>query len=932
MSSSDRCRRSSFLTRAVSAVLCGSAATLAPQYLMAQEGGTEEQGQGQEQEQESTQASGEDVTQLSDMAVTEDPLRALSNEPSASSFGFSKPLLETPRTVSFVSEEQITLLGISSADDLTRVVPGVYTNRRWGLQGGVDVRGVSADMYFRGMKRLNMQGHARTSLTGMDSIEVVKGPPSPIYGMGRIGGYTNMTPKAGRAKSGSYLPSAQGFAQVVGGSWDRSEVSFGVGGPMDLGEKAGGYYIYGLLEDSPTSWVEPVHAKQKILQGATSIDNVVGPFRLEVGGQYQNSNTAGAFMNRVTQDLIDNGTYVTGTPLVNLDTNGDGQVGFLETHLNSPVRGNVTGTNQPLNQRFAWPTDPVTGQPQAFDDGFTSVPGIPQTMLNYLNAHPEINCDAANYMRTLPAGGPTPLSGQLPVGFVLNPCTVGTTEVNPRRAVYEKEQDAQLTLLYADLIYDIDPNFTVKNQLFYDRLESFKNSQLPYGERQSIWRVEDKITATKRIPAESLPGWLAINSLASANYRVTSAYEASGGGDFDYRNDIMAGDGTLIPNASFWNNLENQNLETGAPKTTVDRSKYSETGIGVMLDIDVFRKTNLVLGARYDWADAEASEGIRFSQTCTSASPCQSSGASTGNIGQWLPYGSTDGSDSGHSWSVSVSHQLPFGFRPYATFANSSIVLDSANNLVEPDAIDSPGGFIGDADLMEVGLKASLFGGKLLMTTSAYEQTRTDLSNDPNDPTAGADVTSTENRGLEVEFKWVPTKDIFVQAYALWQEIEYIFASSANVEITGRQLGFQDVVDPTTGEVIYPAEAFVYGGRLQVSLPASLRSQYLTRNGNPERQLGLNASWQITKSVGINAGVNVFAEIPVTRISTITVPEATVANAGVTWSGSGWFVQFAGTNLFDERYYRPRNGDTVSGLMSSMPGRGYTLTVKHDFR
>ena len=48
-------------------------------------------------------ANSRDVTELSDISVTEDPLRAISNEPSASSFGFSKPLLETPRTVSFVS-------------------------------------------------------------------------------------------------------------------------------------------------------------------------------------------------------------------------------------------------------------------------------------------------------------------------------------------------------------------------------------------------------------------------------------------------------------------------------------------------------------------------------------------------------------------------------------------------------------------------------------------------------------------------------------------------------------------------------------------------------------------------------------------------------------------------------------------------------------
>jgi len=919
----ERARRdvSALLAQCVSTILCASAALL-PLTALGQESAPD--------------TASEDLTELSDIAVTEDPLRAISNEPSASSFGFAKPILETPRTVSFVSEEQITLLGISSADDLTRVVPGVYTNRRWGLQGGVDVRGVSADMYFRGMKRLSMQGHARTSFTGMDAIEVVKGPPSPIYGMGRIGGYTNMIPKAGRAKTGAYLTEPQGFAQLVTGSWDKSEVSFGIGGPMPVGDRPGGYYVYGMLEDSPETWIEQVHAKQKLLQAASSVDNAIGPFRLEVGGQYQNSNTAGAFMNRVTQDLIDDGTYITGVPLVNLDTNGDGQIGFLETHQGSPIRegSRYTSTNQPLNQRFAWPT--VNGQPADFAAGFPIVPGIPQAMLDYLNSPAGLaaaNCAAADIMRSMPAGGPTPTSGQLPVGFVLNPCTVGEVKVDPRRAVYEKEQDAQLTLLFLDLVYDTNPDFTVKNQLFYDRLETFKNSQLPYGERQSIWRGEEKFTVTKRIPDAVLPSWLRINSLASANYRITSAYQASGGGDYDFRNDIMAGQGTLITNASFWNNLENGSYETGAPKTTIQRSKYTETGIGVMFDMDLFRRTNVVAGARYDWGDAAAWDMPRFAQDCAAPAPtCDSTPAPGQTIGRWLPYQRADGSDSGASWSISVSQQLPFNVRPYVTFANSSIVLDGANNLLNRSTVSAPGGFIGDAELKEVGIKSSFFGGKLLFTTAAYEQTRTDLSNNPDDPTADADVTSTKNRGVEVEIKWIPTRDIFVQAYALFQEIEYIFASSANIELTGRELGFQDVVDPATGKVIYPAEAFVYGGRLQVTLPPELRAQYLTKNGNPETQLGLNASWQITKSFGVNFGGNWFDEIPVTRISTVTVPSALVLNAGVTWTNGNWYVQASGTNLNDERYYRPRNGDTVAGLMSAMPGRGWALTLKHEFR
>src|SRR6185503_3859730 len=55
--------------------------------------------------------------------VTADPNRILPNAPSASSFGFNKPLLETPRAVSIISEETIDLFGLSAVEDLVRVVP-----------------------------------------------------------------------------------------------------------------------------------------------------------------------------------------------------------------------------------------------------------------------------------------------------------------------------------------------------------------------------------------------------------------------------------------------------------------------------------------------------------------------------------------------------------------------------------------------------------------------------------------------------------------------------------------------------------------------------------------------------------------------------------------------------------------------------------------
>src|SRR5690606_26128855 len=99
------------------------------------------------------------VAGLADLNVVLDPSRPVPREPSQVLFGIGKPLLETPRAVSFVTAETVDLLGLTAVEDLVRVVPGVYTTTRWGIQGSIDVRNVPADTYFRGMKRLNLQGH-----------------------------------------------------------------------------------------------------------------------------------------------------------------------------------------------------------------------------------------------------------------------------------------------------------------------------------------------------------------------------------------------------------------------------------------------------------------------------------------------------------------------------------------------------------------------------------------------------------------------------------------------------------------------------------------------------------------------------------------------------------------------------------------------------
>src|SRR5262249_31669947 len=157
-----------------------------------------------------------------------------------------------------------------------------------------------------------------------------------------------------------------------------------------------------------------------------------------------------------------------------------------------------------------------------------------------------------------------------------------------------------------------------------------------------------------------------------------------------------------------------------------------------------------------------------------------------------------------------------------------------SNNIVPVNVVQA--GHIGSATLKEAGIKTSMFHDKLMITSAAYDQTRTDVSA-PSDPGAGANVSSTRYRGVETEIQFAPTRNIFVSAYALFQSGKYIVGAPAgtNVDVSGRDLGFQDIVDPSTGKVIFPAEAFLYGGRPQLVLPTGTWA-FTDRTGDPQRQ------------------------------------------------------------------------------------------------
>lgn len=844
-----------------------------------------------------------------------DPLGVLPNTPSQSAFGFDKTVLDTPRSVSVISADVIDKMSLSAVEDLVRVVPGVFTVTRFGIQGAIDVRNVPADTYFRGMKRINLQGHGRSVLAAMDQIEVVKGPPSPIYGMGKIGGYTNMVPKAGRAKTGAYLSNNEGVAQVTMGSYNKFEATLGYGGPLKVAGKRGGFYVYGLVEDS-NAYVRDVGITQKIFQAAISLDDAIGPMRLETGFSYQLGGTSGAFPGRITQDWIDRGTVITGTPLLNLDANGNGTVGYYELYKGSPVKGNLSGNNAPLSQRFNWPKDPA-GNYYALG-AFPSIPGIPKTMYDYLVANP--SADPTGLLRAQGIGSPLPASGQLPLGFVLDPRTVGTATIDYSRAnAFERELEAEFIVGYLDLINDRNPDFTFKNQLFFDSQDQYKVSNTPSGGKQDVYVIEDKFTLTKRFAG--LPDWVAVQSLLSANLRGTRATGYRWGGDFGGGHRV---DATLpVPvYDNFTHAFDNADINNdGAPWTSNYRTLYTEMGLGLLFDVELFSKVDLMVGGRIDGSEAENTDYAAFNaNTGTSASPGRMNTADVYAKG-W---------DSGKSWSASLSYRGFPKVVPYITIARSSLTLESNNNSLDSAIITA--GHIGEGGIKEAGVKASLLKNKLFVTVAAYEQTRTDVSPNSDSSILSAEVSSTKTRGTEMEIKWVPSKAFSLSTYALVQKTAYEPVRAGNIWIHASWLGFKDVVDPATGKVVYSANAFGYGGKLNLAVPLDVARQYPEKQGLPENQFGVNSVYTHSSGLGFTLSGNYFASTYSGRWRLLKLPPTRMLNVGLFCKFKDWRAKLDVFNVTDDVSFRARSGgDGSETLITVNPARRYQFTLTRTF-
>ncbi len=728
-------------------------------------------------------------------------LGSLPDEDVQTVFGFDKTLLQTPRSASTISVEMIDRFGIRDIDELIVVSPGTFTQSFFGVAGSLDIRGTPGETYFRGVRRLDNPGNYPTPIGASDRIDIVRGPASPIYGPSKIGGYLNFNPKSAQIEhSGAMFDEITGAASLVAGTWDKWISTAEIGGSTKMKGEYLGYYLYAEIENSG-SYYRNNGVEQTLLQA--SFDAYVSDtVHLHFGGMfhaYEGQQNAG--WNRLTQELIDHGIYITGQPLP-LDTNGDGVISHQEfdvdgdgfSNLNPFAAGLFPGNSDPFN-----PGTPGSG---VCSIGGTNIFGCFPELLGLVNVDSAI----LDGSQTLTA-----------------PDDLLTNDV--------------LTLYFDVIKYPNDRGWKWTNQLFFETYDNLNENAYGFSQFHDAWVIENKLVAAN--------SWRTYNTTMSVQLSPSLRYTNFDHAD-DYTNEYFDRRDLTQPAGPLDSRLLSTRIDDDYTEYYI--GNYLDLGLAALADVSWDNGISVLVGLRWDTIDMESRQPVEKLLFASANNFCAPEDASCVRP-------ASNNSFDGFSWTVSITYDIQPGLIPYVTVSQQSTVIAGQGAEITTDNISSGGAF-DTSKLREIGLKVSLLENSLYGALSIYEQERTDFS-------AQSIVTNqaTQTEGVEFEIRWVVTEKLLITAG--YTEMEIINLNTLNWGSRFSFIGADDIpgVAPETfyggalvGTVIRPGKR----GARRAGLPNTIASFTATYNfGN-----GIAVSGSAVDVASVHAGFSNSVVLP----------------------------------------------------------------------
>ena len=590
----------------------------------------------------------------------------------------------------------------------------------------------------------------------------------------------------------------QGKMTATFGSYDQRVVSAEVGVPFTIGGRRAGFYAFGQFEDSD-SFYDGIYSKSTLGQIAFDIE-LAPRWRTEFGTQvYSAERPQNIGWNRVTQDLVDHKRYQSGVPLMNLSSNG------YDLAVADLYDGRL--------EQFAFTSNmgPIFASNPAFATSASLFRLDPSTMRTVTLSHDQIFVDATDF------------------------------------------SDAFTVTAYFDLVNEVRPGLTFKNQTFYDMLDHTKFSTYGFGADYRPWVIENKTSVdwTMR-PSPSI----ALQNTAGFAYRYSgvAAGESRGRGyQVIDRRDISIG---AQPNDRFQGPF-NSNGEI--PFNYYQDGTYGDAGVFVLSNIDIKKKLNLLGGVRID----------TYSPDFT--------GRFNGE-----PDGQAEDRTSAATYNASVTYAAGRGVHTYFTYATSTY-LELGQGSELDQAMVANGTYLQDSNLYEGGVKFTGPEGRVYASASLFQQKRTAVNKE------SGSIDYFRTRGLEVEARAAVHRTVsFTGAYT-WQRPEQLNIPfllgipPTAVGVTpengygGRFVGLADIFDITT-PVRVPGQ------------PASVGSIFGTYSFRPD--------------AGVTLGTTAVAAVDAGYINGVRLPGYMVWRGSVYLQKTNWGINVAVNNLFNKEYYQ----------------------------
>ncbi|WP_375260766.1 TonB-dependent siderophore receptor [Palleronia sp.] len=265
----------------------------------------------------------------------------------------------TPRSVSVVTAQEIHARGADDVEEALRYTTGVNPGQ-WGLDARSDwytIRGFDPTTFHNGLQaRYGYYNDTRPEPFLLDSIQVLRGPASGLYGNGEVGGVINTESKTAANYAGEDL------VRLTFGSDDEAELGLDFGGDLN---KSGTlkWRMVGVLRDAET---QVDHSQDDALaiapsitwapQEGTEVTLLLNHQENDGSPLIQFASLYGTLLPAPNGDYLDDSFFIGEPGFDRFDTKQDSVTLFADHRINDvwSISGRARHVDGEADYRHAW--------------------------------------------------------------------------------------------------------------------------------------------------------------------------------------------------------------------------------------------------------------------------------------------------------------------------------------------------------------------------------------------------------------------------------------------------------------------------------------------------------------------------------------------------------------------------------------------------